>query len=107
MHPTETAAQRRRDLPFLCEDSRRPPIQTLPDIERPEKKHAKPEAEDYKTIGQFYKAIEDGLRKVCDKNKHFVKRNLGEKSEGLSARVLRFDRVRVSGFWTLRLRCVR
>jgi len=57
-------------------------IQTFLDIERPEKKRARPEAEDYKTIGQFYQAIQKGLRRVCgETNRHFVKKAAGENAQ--------------------------
>ncbi|MEV8437327.1 ferritin-like protein [Actinosynnema sp. NPDC051121] len=34
-------------------------------LELPEKKDAPPESEEYQTIGQFYKAIFDGFRRLC------------------------------------------
>ncbi|MBE1495779.1 hypothetical protein H4696_002879 [Amycolatopsis lexingtonensis] len=35
-------------------------------IEQPESADAPPQADEYRTIGQFYAAIEQGLRKLCD-----------------------------------------
>src|SRR4051795_11955710 len=36
-------------------------------LEQPAPPGAPPEGEDYETIGQFYDAIEDGLRHLCDR----------------------------------------
>lgn len=48
-------------LPFSPEA-----IETFMKIERPEDKDAPPEAEAYETIGQFYQAIEEGLKMLCE-----------------------------------------
>jgi len=40
-------------------------IETFLRIERPGERHAASEAEAYETIGQFYRAIEDGLKFLC------------------------------------------
>src|SRR3954470_4964892 len=40
-------------------------IETFMKIERPEDSGAPPEAEGYETIGQFYQAIEEGLKRLC------------------------------------------
>jgi hypothetical protein len=40
-------------------------LDTFLAIERPEPPHAKPEPEKYHTIGQFYDAIEDGLKRLA------------------------------------------
>lgn len=42
-------------------------------IERPEEPHARPQPHHYDTLGQFYLAIEDGLKEVCAGDRHFVK----------------------------------
>jgi len=49
-----------------------PAIKTFLQIEQPAKPHAPPEPNHYKTIGQFYAAIKDGLRLVCRGNRHFT-----------------------------------
>jgi len=41
-------------------------IETFMKIERPEEPDAPSEAEQYDTIGQFYQAIEEGLRRLCE-----------------------------------------
>jgi len=41
-------------------------LETFMKIERPEDKDAPSEAEAYDTIGQFYQALEEGLKKLCD-----------------------------------------
>ncbi len=41
-------------------------IETFMKIEKPEDENAPPEADRYHTIGQFYDAIEDGLRTLCE-----------------------------------------
>ena len=35
-------------------------------IERPDEHHGLPEDDEFETIGQFYEAIEFGLRRLCD-----------------------------------------
>jgi hypothetical protein len=47
-------------------------VTTFQSIERPAKAGAPAEADNYHTIGQFYKAIVDGLKKVCRKDHHFT-----------------------------------
>jgi hypothetical protein len=47
-------------------------LDTFLAIEQPKKPHAKPEAHRYHTIGQFYDAIEDGLKRVA--------KDIGEKA---------------------------
>jgi hypothetical protein len=46
-------------------------VKTFLKIERPAKPDAKPQAEHYHTIGQFYAAIEDGLKRLCRGDRHF------------------------------------
>lgn len=41
-------------------------VETFMRIERPEAPDAPPEDDGYHTIGQFYHALEDGLRRLCD-----------------------------------------
>jgi CDGSH-type Zn-finger protein len=41
-------------------------IETFMKIERPEESGAPSEAEAYETIGQFYQAIEEGLKQLCE-----------------------------------------
>ena len=41
-------------------------VETFMKIERPEEREARAEAEGYETIGQFYRAIEDGLKVLCE-----------------------------------------
>src|SRR3954468_21915852 len=41
-------------------------IDTFMKIERPEEREAQAEAEGYETIGQFYQAIEEGLKLLCE-----------------------------------------
>jgi Ferritin-like len=35
-------------------------------IERPDAHHGPPEDDEFETIGQFYEAIENGLKHLCD-----------------------------------------
>ncbi|MBK7597146.1 MAG: ferritin-like protein [Acidobacteria bacterium] len=46
-------------------------IKTFMKLERPAKAGAMPEADNYQTIGQFYAAIEKGLKEICRHNRHF------------------------------------
>jgi hypothetical protein len=46
-------------------------VETFLKLEHPAEQGAKPQAEHYHTIGQFYAAIEDGLRRVCKGNRYF------------------------------------
>jgi hypothetical protein len=48
-------------------------IETFKRIERPAKADAPPQPHDFATIGQFYEAIENGLKRVCADDKHFIK----------------------------------
>jgi len=41
-------------------------VETFMQIERPEDREAQSEAEGYETIGQFYQAIEEGLKRLCE-----------------------------------------
>jgi CDGSH-type Zn-finger protein len=41
-------------------------VETFMKIEKPEGPDAPPEADGYETIGQFYRAIEDGLKMLCE-----------------------------------------
>lgn len=45
----------------LCPDA----VDTFLHIEQPAKAGAKPEGDHYHTLGQFYEAIEDGLKRLC------------------------------------------
>jgi hypothetical protein len=47
-------------------------VKTFQAIERPAKTGAPAQADNYHTIGQFYKAIVDGLKKLCRKDHHFT-----------------------------------
>ena len=47
-------------------------IDTFLKIERPGKQVARPQADNYETIGQFYQAIEDGLNRICKGDHHFI-----------------------------------
>lgn len=55
-------------LPFS-----RKALHTFLRIEQPEKIDAPPEADHYHTLGQFYHALDIGLRTVCAGDKHFSK----------------------------------
>jgi len=46
----------------------KPAMETFLKIEQPKKKKAKPQAHRYETIGQFYAAIEAGLKYLCRKH---------------------------------------
>ncbi len=55
-------------------------VDTFLKIERPATPHSPPEAEHYHTIGQFYEAIEEGLKLVCKDGNPFKgdrKRQIG------------------------------
>ena len=41
-------------------------VETFMRIERPDEHHGLPEDDEFETIGQFYEAIEVGLRRLCD-----------------------------------------
>jgi hypothetical protein len=47
-------------------------VKTFLKIERPAQPGARPQTEHYHTIGQFYAAIEDGLRRLCRGDRHFA-----------------------------------
>jgi hypothetical protein len=47
-------------------------VDTFLKIERPAAPGAPAQADNYDTIGQFYKAVEDGLRRVCRGDRYFV-----------------------------------
>ena len=47
-------------------------VETFLKIERPAQPDSPAMAEHYRTIGQFYKALQEGLRTVCAGNKHFI-----------------------------------
>lgn len=55
----------------LAKFSRRA-VETFQAIERPAKPGARPEPDRYHTIGQFYQAIMDGLKRVCRKDQYFT-----------------------------------
>jgi hypothetical protein len=46
-------------------------VETFLKIEHPARAGAEPQKEHYHTIGQFYAAIEDGLKRLCRGNRHF------------------------------------
>jgi hypothetical protein len=46
-------------------------VETFLKLEHPAEQGAKPKAEHYHTIGQFYAAIEDGLKRLCKGDRHF------------------------------------
>ena len=47
-------------------------VTTFQAIERPARSGAPAQADRYHTIGQFYKAIIEGLKRVCRKDQHFI-----------------------------------
>jgi hypothetical protein len=47
-------------------------VTTFQAIERPARPNARAQADRYHTIGQFYKAIVEGLERVCRKDQHFT-----------------------------------
>lgn len=51
----------------------KPAIRTFMKIEQPARADAKPEPDGYKTIGQFYAAIELGLKEICRNSRHFTR----------------------------------
>jgi hypothetical protein len=57
------------DFSVGLEKFSRAALDTFLKIERPAPLGARPEAEHYQTIGQFYAAIEDGLKKICEGRK--------------------------------------
>jgi hypothetical protein len=72
-YPTYMPHSRDAFLIGLEKFSRRS-LRTFLRIELPVKPKAPPQADRYDTIGQFYLAIEDGLKRLCAGNKGFVRR---------------------------------
>jgi hypothetical protein len=72
-YPTYMPHSRDAFLIGLEKFSRRS-LRTFLKIELPVRPNAPPQADRYDTIGQFYRAIEDGLKRLCAGNKGFVRR---------------------------------
>jgi hypothetical protein len=45
-------------------------VDTFLKVERPVPRKGKPQADHYHSIGQFYAAIEDGLKRICPRDEH-------------------------------------
>jgi hypothetical protein len=72
-YPTHMPHSRRAFLIGLEKFSPRS-VGTFLKIERPVKPKAPPQDDRYDTIGQFYAAIEDGLKRLCLKGRGFARR---------------------------------
>lgn len=55
-------------LARFCPDT----VKTFLNIERPAKRDAPSQSNNYETIGQFYQAIEDGLKHLCKGDRYFI-----------------------------------